>query len=65
MLAELDKIETETDELQKEIRSILFTIEEDMPPVNVMFLYKIIEWIGDLADRAQHVGGRLQLLLAR
>jgi uncharacterized protein Yka (UPF0111/DUF47 family) len=30
-----------------------------------MFLYKIIDWIGDLADRAQQVGSRLELLLAR
>jgi hypothetical protein len=30
-----------------------------------MFLYKVINWIGDLADRAQQVGARLQLLLAR
>ncbi|HBP75141.1 MAG TPA: phosphate transport regulator, partial [Alcanivorax sp.] len=37
----------------------------ELPPVDVIFLYKIIEWIGDLADRAQKVGGRLQLLLAR
>ena len=30
-----------------------------------MFLYQIIEWIGDVADRAQRVGNRLELLMAR
>lgn len=65
MLRKLDKIENETDDLQREIRRILFAVEKDLAPIDVMFLYKIIEWIGDLADRAQHVGGRLQLLLAR
>ena len=36
-----------------------------MPPVDVMFLYKIIDRIGELADCAQKVGSRLQLLIAR
>ena len=53
------------DEQQIQIRSQLFKLESELPPVDVIFLYKIIEWIGDLADRAQKVGGRLQLLLAR
>jgi uncharacterized protein Yka (UPF0111/DUF47 family) len=30
-----------------------------------MFLYRIIEEVGELADRAQRVGGQLQMLLAR
>ena len=29
------------------------------------FLYQILDWIGDVADRAQRTGHRLQLLLAR
>jgi uncharacterized protein Yka (UPF0111/DUF47 family) len=31
----------------------------------VMFMYNIIDWIGELADCAQRVGSRLQILLAR
>ena len=65
LLRELDEIEHETDTLQVELREQLMSLERDWPPVDVIFLYKIIEWIGDLADRAQKVGGRLQLLLAR
>lgn len=65
MLKKLDKIESETDKLQKRIRSNLFKKESDLPPVDVIFLYKLIEWVGDLADRSQKVGSRLQLLLAR
>lgn len=34
-------------------------------PIDVMFLYRVIELIGDLADVAQRVGSRLQILLAR
>lgn len=65
MIQELDDIEHDTDEMQIRIRKQLYSLEKDLPPVDVMFLYNIIEWIGDLADRAQKVGGQLQLLIAR
>jgi len=65
MIVKLDDIEHDTDTMQIDLRYQLFELEKDMPPVEVVFLYKIIEWIGDLADRAQSVGGRLQMLLAR
>jgi len=65
MLKELDRIEADTDRLQSELRQVLFEIENTLPPVEVMFLYQMIEWTGDVADRAQRVGSRLQILLAR
>jgi len=36
-----------------------------MDPVEVMFLYKVIDWVGALADLAQRVGSRFELMLAR
>lgn len=65
MIQELDKLETNSDKLQIETRSELFRIEKDLPPVDVMFLYKIIELIGEIADAAQRVGHCFLLLLAR
>ncbi|ABO22490.1 TIGR00153 family protein [Shewanella loihica] len=65
MIVELDKIEEDTDDLQIKIRRQLFSIENQLNPVDVMFLYKIIEWVGDLADLAERVGSRLELMLAR
>lgn len=65
MITKLDSIESETDTLQAEIRSKIFAIENDLPPIEVIFLYKVIEATGDVADRAQNVGSRLQLMLAR
>ncbi|MDH5767023.1 MAG: TIGR00153 family protein [Gammaproteobacteria bacterium] len=65
MIQELDKIESDTDKLQMKIRHVVFAIEKDLPPIDAMFLYKVIERTGDVADRAQQVGSRLQLLLAR
>jgi len=65
MLKKLDKIEGDTDKIQVKARSMLFKIEKDLPPVDVMFMYKIIEWVGELADLSQRVGSRLQMMLAR
>lgn len=65
LLDELDAVEADTDKLQVAIRSQIRPLETELPPVDVVFLYQIIDWIGDLADRAQRVGSRLQLLVAR
>lgn len=65
MIAELQVVENETDEIQVKLRHALFDIESELPPIDVMFLYKIIEWIGDLADASQSTGNRLQLMLAK
>ncbi len=65
MLTELDRIEQETDEQQVTLRHQLFAQEEELEPVNVMFLYRVLDKTGGIADRAQRVGSRLQLMLAR
>ena len=65
LLNELDEIEQDTDEQQVVLRHDLFKLENELHPVNVMFLYKIIDNAGGIADRAQRVGSRLQLMLAR
>lgn len=65
LIKTLNGIENDTDVIQVEIRSTLFAIERDLPPVDVMFIYQIIQWIGDIADLAQRVGSRLQLMLAK
>jgi predicted phosphate transport protein (TIGR00153 family) len=65
LIEELDALEKKSDGIEITIRSSLFKLEADLPPVDVMFLYKVIDWVGDLADCSQAVGSRLQLLLAR
>lgn len=64
MITKLDDIEHETDEMQVSIRQKLFELEKELSAVDVMFLYRIIDWVGDLADRAQKVGGHLATLMA-
>lgn len=64
MIVELNDIERDTDDMQYNLRSKLFSIEKSLDPVDVIFQYKIIDWIAELADRAQHAGNRLESLLA-
>ena len=47
------------------LASLLFEIEKELNPIDVMFLYRIIEWLGDLADNAQRVGHQMGILLAK
>lgn len=65
MIIKLSHIEEETDLKQIHLRQILFELEKKIPPVDMIFIYKIIEWTGDLADYAREVGDKLQILLAR
>jgi uncharacterized protein len=64
MIKEIHHIEHETDEIQIKIRQQLFLLENDLSPIDVIFLYKIIQFTGDLADNAEQVGNLLQSFLA-
>ncbi len=62
-IEELDQIENETDDLQASVRQQLFKLEADLPPINVMFLYRVIELIGEIGDQAERIGRRLELII--
>lgn len=65
MIKSLDTKEHETDVLEITLRRELRQIETTLPPVDVFFLYQIIDQIGELANIAQRVGSRLTIMLAR
>jgi len=65
MINELNQLEHEADKIEQQIRHALFAIEKEYPPIDIMFLYRMIDWTGEIADISQRVGSRLQLLLAR
>jgi predicted phosphate transport protein (TIGR00153 family) len=65
MVAELSDIEDETDMMGQDLAHLLFSIEDNMKPVSVMFWYQMIQWIGDLADHAEAVGNQMRLLIAK
>ncbi len=65
MVDQLNKIESDTDQMGLELARSLFSHEDNMKPVSVVFWYNLIVMIGELADYAEKVGNRLRLLLAR
>jgi len=40
MITKLDKIESETDKLQRQLRDVLFTLEDELRATDVMFTYR-------------------------
>jgi predicted phosphate transport protein (TIGR00153 family) len=65
LIRELDAKEQKVDKKERKLRHNLFNIENDLPPIHVMFLYNIIDNIGEIADTAESVGNRLELLIAK
>ena len=64
MIEKLDQIETETDDMQAALRGALFEIELTLNPIDAVFMYQVIELTGEIADMAERVGRRLELLLS-
>ena len=64
LIEELDQIETDTDDKQAALRAAVFAIEDTLNPVDAVFIYKVIELTGEVADMAERVGRRLELLLS-
>lgn len=65
MVHELDLIEDDTDQLQIALRHELYLREKELNPIDAMFLYKILEKIGDLADQAEKVGSKLEQMISK
>lgn len=63
MIAELGRIESETDSLQDTACRALFAIEDELG-IATVYLHQTILWIADIADYAERVGNRLRLLIA-
>ena len=65
LVAELEILEHENDDLEAALRNDFFEIEKDFPAVDVMFLYDIFNRIGSLADISQTVGHILIRLVSK
>jgi hypothetical protein len=64
MIDEIEQMEAETDGLQVELRDALHAVESEIEPLNVASLYRVIELTGEIADAANRVGHRLQVVLS-
>ncbi len=65
MILELGHMESDTDVMGMSLSRVLFSQEDSIKPVSVMFWYQLIQWVGNLADYAEKVGDRLRLMIAR
>ena len=65
MVKKINVLEHDTDTAQNDIRNKLFLLESELPPVDVMFYYRAIEWLGETADAAQKVGSRFEVMLTK
>ncbi len=63
MIAELGRMESETDQLQGHACRVLFAMESELG-VATVYWHQLILWIADMADYAERVGNRLRLLIA-
>jgi len=65
LIQEVIAIETEADAAGSEVTRLLFAHCREMDPLAVVFLYQLVGWIDELADFAEKLAMRSQLLLAR
>ena len=63
MIDELSRIESDTDELEERVQRILFGLEDELG-ISAIFWYKLVDYVGGMADYAERVGNRLRLLTA-
>ena len=65
MIKKVNELEYQTDVAQEVIRNKLFLLESSLRPIDVMFYYRAIEWLGETADAAQKVGSRFEVMLTK
>lgn len=61
-IAEVEAGERRSDEMQVMLRSSLMEHEKDISPVDAMFLYQLLSGIGEIADSAEKVAHRAQII---
>jgi uncharacterized protein len=65
MITDVKRGEHDIDFLIRDLNRILFSVEDQLSPVSVMFWYKLIDLIGDISNQAENMGDRLMLFIAR
>jgi uncharacterized protein len=65
MITDVKRGEHDIDFLIRDLNRILFSVEDQLSPVSVMFWYKLIDLIGEISNQAENMGDRLMLFIAR
>jgi len=65
MITDVKRSEHNIDFLIRDLNRTLFSIEDQLKPVAVIFWYKLIDLIGEISNQAENMGDRLMLFIAR
>jgi len=60
----VEKAERRSDKMQPKLRAKLRAQEENISPVDAIFLYQLLSQIGEIADHAEKVSHRAQIIAA-
>ena len=60
--AAVERLERKSDDLQSKLRAKLMAHEEKLSPIDAMFLYQLLLQIGEIADSAEKVAHRAQII---
>lgn len=65
MIAGVRKREHNIDQLLHKLKKKLFSLEDELNPVSVMFWYQLIDLLGDISNQAENMSDRLLLFLSK
>ena len=65
MIKGVRKGEHNIDKILRKVNRRLFTVENELDPVSVIFWYKIIEEVGNISDHEENMADRLLLFLSK
>ena len=65
-IIQIHKYEHESDVVERNVSKILFNMDpEELDPVSVIHLLKIVDRLGEIANKAENAGDRVRAMLAK
>ncbi len=64
MIDGLDELEKLCEAKEMALRATLFELESELPPVDVMFLYRLTDGLAEITGTSLRIGGQVLLLMA-
>jgi predicted phosphate transport protein (TIGR00153 family) len=65
-IKEIHRLEHEADMIEHTISSKLFNLESDvLDPLSVIHLLKIVDRLGNVADKAENAGDRVRAMMSK
>ncbi len=65
IIQKLHEVEHESDIIERELTRKIFAMENEISPVAIFHLSKLVFLLGDIANHAENAGDRIRALLAR